>query len=378
MALDEFVVQYHLTDLQKQVDNHKSLADQYHTQNDNNISSLNNRVGTLETDGDEITGILNSLKTEIDTLKSNLTETNNELVKTKLINIKQDLVVRTLHNMTTFDAYDMHTDTFSDGENIDWENSIRAELLLDKQAIGKTRSSVVEVKQTMGESALLVSKNGTSDEAISQTFVLSKSKELHKVSIKVNTFSFDTWQPLHVRIRDANGGTILTETTLSPDKAIGNFVDVILPPYILNANVEYYIELATDDVYGYMIYVDTTDRYLAGTSFSLFNGTWTDNNHDIAFKVWCFPSADEDNATIYTVQKTLTSIPRTIVFEKEDVLQNGGINYFVTRDGGVNWKILQAGISTNLDDLPEGQNLIIKAQIEKDSYINGWGYVLTR
>ncbi|MNO98960.1 hypothetical protein D3C76_907210 [compost metagenome] len=247
------------------------------------------------------------------------------------------------------------------------------------QAVGKTRHSTMEVKQLNGPSNMLVANNGTADKAIAQSFTIDKDKQVDKVSIILSKFSDNTFQPVTVSIRHDIGGPDLTSRDIPVEQAVGGFIDVELPDYLLTANEVYYLVITTQDTYGYRVGYDGVDRYLGGTSFSLYNNVWTDNNRDIAFKIWCFPSADENNATILSMPKIFETTPKTIVFEREETVEAGsGINYFVSRDGGVNWKILQPGIETNLDDLPAGKTLILKAYILGTSRIDAWGYVVTR
>jgi uncharacterized coiled-coil protein SlyX len=377
--MDEFLIRHKFHTLDKTIEANKAAADQHLAQHDSDIASLDQRVDTLEGKETESSGAINTLRQQVTDLQKMLADVTHELNKTKLINLKQDIVIRTLHNMQAFDAYDMFADTFADATHIDMENSIRAEWMPDYQAVGKTRRSVVELQQLSAPTNFLIAKNQTSDEAIAQSFVIDKTKQVDKVSIVVSRFNDNTTQPLIVSIRATIDGPDLTSRDITANEAIGGFVDVELPDYMLDAGHVYYLVLRTNDSYGYRIGMDTVDKYLGGTSFSLFNNVWTDNNHDIAFKIWCFPSEDENNATILSVPKTLATTPKTIVFEREETLEPGsGINYFVSRDGGLNWKILQPGIVTNLDDLPPGNKLVLKAYILGSSRIEAWGYVVTR
>lgn len=375
--MDEFILQFTLHRLQSQIDGLRSVAEAYFDQNDANLAAMDQRVLTLETTDQEINGSINSLRDQLDSLASLLNTTIGELNKTKLVNIKQDILLRTMHNEKIFDAYDMYVDTFSNGDGVDWVESIRAELMTDFQAVGRTFKSVVEVQQTKNTSAMLISKNGSSDEAFTQSFRIDKAKELDKVSVFLEPFDNRTLQAIYVSITAIKGGPPLTQITLQPGDCVG-WLDLDIPNVQLVDNTDYYIDIRTNDIYGYKIGVDTADNYLPGTSFSLFGGVWTDNNFDIAFKVWCFPSADENNATIVTVPKMLSTEPTRIVFEREETVESGGINYYVSRDGGAHWKILQPGIETDLTDLPSGKALVIKAYIMSNARVNAWGYVVMR
>ncbi|WP_421021422.1 hypothetical protein, partial [Klebsiella pneumoniae] len=94
-------------------------------------------------------------------MQKDLRETKTELTKTKLINLKQEIVIRTLNNLKYFEAHDMFTDTFADGSGIDWDNSLRGALLPDAQAVGRTQSSIISAQQVSQKSALLIPKNGS-------------------------------------------------------------------------------------------------------------------------------------------------------------------------------------------------------------------------
>lgn len=377
-AMDEFVLNYTLQRIQKELDDHKLQSAEYQITNDQSLLALEGRVEGLEEYETETTGSINTLKELVEGLQKDLKETKNELNKTKMINIKQEIVVRTLHNLKTFNALDMYTDTFSDDTGVDWTKSVRASHLVEWQAVGKTRDSIAIVNQPQAPTYMLIGMNGSSDEAVQQTFMMDKDRELDKLSIYVEAFSADTYQPLIMSIKENPTGPALTSVDVTADSALGGWVDLEVPAYMMEAGKEYYLDIRTDDIYGYKIGMDPTDRYLAGTSLSLYNNVWTDNNYDIAFKIWCFPSADENDAIVYTNQVTLTTLPEYIVFEKDDTVIEGGIIYHVSRDGGLNWKLLQPSIETNLNDLPEGKDFVIRATITGDSRINAWGYVIKR
>jgi hypothetical protein len=366
--MDEFVLNHTLQDLQKQVDENQTQAVAYYEANDLVTEDLIDRVTSLENVGAE-TGIsLDSIQSLVESLQQQLADTNAELNKTKLVNLKQELVVRTLHNMTAFNGTDMYADTFANGEAIDWVTSIRAELLTEYQAVGRTRKSVIVVNQAQAPSFNL----------IYQTFLIDKDRQIDKVSLLVESYNQNTYQPLTVSIHETETGPALTSADIRADDAIGGWIDLVLPSYILTGNKEYHVRLTTEDIYGYKIGMDTLDHYLPGTAYSLFGGVWTDNNYDIGFKVWCYPSLDESDATIITVSKVYPTTPEYIVFEAQEVDIDGGITYYVSRNAGSNWKILQPGIETNLNDLPDGKTIVLKAIVTGSSRIEAWGYVIKR
>jgi hypothetical protein len=376
-VIDEFVLNYTLQQLQKQIDDNQNQATVYYEANDEAVQDITTRVETLENSG-ELTGInLSNIQKLVETLQTQLTDLNDELVKTKLINLKQEIVIRTLHNLEAFNGTDMYADTFVKGDAVDWKTSIRGELLTDYQAIGKTRKSVVVLSQEQVPSFNLISQNGNSDEAMYQTFMVYKDRQIDKISIFVEPFNQSTYQPITISIRTTENGPALTSADLKVENANG-WTDVTLPAYLLSANQEYQIHISTQDIYGYKIGMDTVDRYLAGTSFSKFGSVWTDNNYDIGFKVWCWPSADENDATLITVPKVYATLPEYMVFEAQETDIDGGVYYYVSRDGGANWKILQPGIETDLNDLPEGKSIVLKAVVTGGSRIEAWGYVIKR
>lgn len=377
--MDSFIVEHKLWSLQKQIHEHQAQTSAYFTDNDANLSALDQRIVGLETSATNVDGSINSLRGEVDSLKTFTTMLLNELNRVKLVNIKQDLIIRTYNNLQAFDGYGMFTDTFVNDDYIDWSKSIRAELMTDHQAIGKTRRSVIDTQQPLMTGTMMVSKNGSSDDAFAQTFILDKTKEVDIISLYLGRVSSNTTLPLRVSILNTLGGGPLVQVSISADELdTDRWIDINIPNIICDGGVEYYIDIRTDDAVGYKIGLDTRDNYLPGTSFSRFNGTWTDNNFDIAFKVWAYPSEDENNATIVTKVKTLATIPTSIVFEKEDHTVNGSLQYFVSRDKGENWKILQPGIPTDLNDLPPGKDLVIKAFLTGESRIEAWGYVVVR
>lgn len=377
--MDSFIVEHKLWSLQKQINEHKTQTSTYFTGNDANLANISDRITDLEAGATNVDSFINSLRNEVEGLKSFTTMLLTELNQVKLVNIKQDLVIRTYNNLQAFDGYGMFTDTFVNGDNIDWEKSIRAELMNDYQAVGKTRRSVVDVKQTMMTGSMMISKNGSSDDAFAQTFILDKTKEVDMISLYIGKVGPGTTLPLRISILDTLGGGALSQTFVAAnDITTDGWIDIDMPNVLCNAGVEYYIDIRTDDTTGYKIGLDTADNYLPGTSFSRFNNTWTDNNFDISFKVWAYPSEDENNATIFSKVKTFATVPTSIVFEREDRTNGGSVQYFVSRDGGVNWKILQPGVPTDLNDLPSGKDLVLKAFLTENSRIEAWGYVVVR
>lgn len=378
MELDEFVVEHMFYRLNKLIEKNQTQSVNYCNVNDENMLLVDKRVSTLETKATEKDKETLQLQKSIDALSKLLHSAIHEIDKTKLINLKQEIVVRTLHNMNALDAYDMLADTFSGSEQIDWDKSIRAELMNDTHSIGRTNKPIKEAYQESVKTRNLISKNGSSDEAMSQSFIIEKKKLLDRISVYIETFSQNTWQPIVIKLIEQPTAKVVGEKSLTPSTFINGWVDIAFASYEVREGIEYRIEIYTDDVYGYKIGMDNENKYAEGTSYSLFEGLWSDNNYDIGFRVWCYPSADENNATVYTIPKELSTIPESIVFEKEDTLLNGSINYYVSRNGGLDWKLLQPGISTDLSDIPEGNVLIIKGFIQGDSRIEAWGYVVAR
>lgn len=377
--IDEFVLNYTLERLDKKIDQHKKEQEGYEVATELALESLRKTTEGLLNEGSTMDGSLNTLVELVTDLTLDLKETKRELNKTKMANIKQEIVVRTLHNMNSFAAHDMYVDTFTDATNIDWPISIRGEWFSDLLAIGKTSASSVKVQQTSMKEPTLISANGSDDRALSQLFQIDKDQDIDKVSLYVTKHNENTWQPLIVSIRDINGGMILVDGKIDASKIVGGWVDIDLGNIRLNKFLDYYIDVRTDDTYGYRIGVDKSgDRYFSGTSYNLFNGVWTDNNFDLAFKVWCFAADDENDTTIITKKMTLATLPTSIVFDVEAVTIDGSINYFVSRDDGLNWKILQPGMETDLNDLPEGKDIRIKVYLLGNSRVDAWGYVIKR
>lgn len=376
--IDEFVLNYTLERLEKKVDENYRDVESYKKQIQQTLESYNDRTIELENAKTTFDSTINSLIELVNRLENELKKTEYELNKTILTNIKQKIMILTLHNLQAFNAHDMYVDTFTDDKNIDWSKSTLTEWISDLQAIGKSFNSYVKVKQTIMGNRFLISGNGSSDDGIIQSFHIDKAQEIDRFSFYVEPHDKNSWRDLKVRLYDVLGGSPIAETTVLSKNIKSDWVDAVFPRTMLEEYKDYYVEITTDDPYGYRIGVDFTDTYLPGTSYSLYNGTYSDNNYDMAFKVWCYPASDEIEGYIYTKPKQLDFKPLSIIFEKEDVLMNGVINYHVSIDNGKTWKILQPGVETNLEDLPDGRELVIRATITGGCYINAWGYVIKR
>lgn len=377
-AMDEFVLNYTLQRLEKKVDLHKQEHLDYESSNNIEISGLKDRTSNLENSEVELSGTINSLIESVNDLQHELSVTRKELNKTKMVNLKQEIVVRTLHNLEYFEAHDMYADTFVNDQNIDWALSERAEMIEEEQAIGRIRSSMSVAEQLNVPSSLLITNTTSSDQAVAQSFSIDKERSLHKVAISLDAHTTDTTYPCEVRVTSVLGGSPVATRQVTINDVSGGWIEFDFSGVVLSPFVEYYLEVHTADVHGYRIGMDLVDQFMAGTSYSLYNGVWTDNNHDIGFQVWCYPAVDEDDATVITNMREYQTAPSSIVFEKEDTLVDGTINYYVSRDNGETWKILQPGIETSLDDLPTGMQLLLKAYITGSSHIDAWGYVIKR
>lgn len=376
--MDEFLIRDQLHKLDVSVKANKDRAEFVFKDHAEALDSLDGRMLNTEEKDVSLLRALETLQAEMVTMKTSMSNINAELIKTKLVNVKQDMVIRTMNNLTAFDGYDMFVDTFADGKFIDFNKSVRAELMVDKQAVGKTRSSIVEVKQTSNPLKMLIAGTDQADKAVAQSFMISKDKQVDKLSILASPYNDQTYMPMIVSIRKQIDGPDLTSRDVQVSEAIGVFIDIDVPDIVLKGGEVYYLVIQTNDPYGYKIGYDSADKYLSGTSFNKFGNVWSDNGYDIGFKIWCFPSADENNAIIYTLPKMFPAPPASIVFEAEhDVSDGGSVNYAVSRDGGTNWKILQPGIETNLNDLPTGRTLLLRASIEGSGNIMSWGYVIT-
>lgn len=376
--MDAFIMEWTMFNLQRQIDANRLAADQHFTMLDDEVADIKDRLTFLENSSNSVDTSINNLRTDIANLQKLVSQLTNELNKTKLVNLKQEIIIRTMHNMNVFKADDMYVDTFANGDNIDFIHSIRAEWMEDHQAIGKTRGSTIIVQQALTPSALFISKNGVSDEAIAQSFLSDQSRRIDKISLYVGKYNASTNRPLTVALRDQPNGADLTSADINLADTNMTWVDVDLPDYTMNADQLYYIVVYSEDTYGYKIGIDPQDRYLGGSSFSLYQGNWMDNGFDIAFKVWAFPSDAENNATILTNPVIYDTTPLTMIFEKQDMMIDGSIVYYVSRDGGGTWKVLQPGIVTDLNDLPPGKSIVLKAYVTGESRVEAWGYVITR
>ncbi len=377
--MDSFLLEHYLRDLRKSIQDNRGQIDNALTSQKNRIDGLEARIETLENSSTYVGGEIGTLSSALAAVNNKMKIVERALMKASIINIKQEMTIRTLHNLNVYRADDMFIDTFASTDGINMETSVRTEWIEDLQSIGLTTRSFIDTQQTSVKTSTLISKNGSSDEMLAQSFVISKDRTMDRVSLYVSPFSASTNQPLFVSIRDSLNGVDLTSAELDVGEATGSFVNIDLPDYQLEANKEYFLIVKTNDVYGYKIGMDAVDRYFLGTCYSQFNTTWTDNRYDIGFKIWCYPTADENHATIYTKPHVYSTEPQSIVFEREDAVDAGtSVNYFVSRDSGANYKILQPGVQTDLTDLPPGKTIVLKAQILGAARVDAWGYVITR
>ena len=379
--LDPFLVNYHLENL---LELNKSLREEHEnykvTAGEEN-EVLNKRIAELEDTNDSFAGTVNTLTKMIEDLTSVVESMNGELIDAKLTNIKQEIVTRTLRNLNQYKAHDMFVDTFTTADDIDWVTSIRGEWFDDLKAIGRTTASTVYVDQSIASTMLLLTGNAGEDNAVCQSFTLDKTQDIDKISLRIEKHHENTWKPLHIKVTDDLAGTnIITTGVINASDITGdNWYDIDLKNIQLTKFTEYYITISTEDTYGYRVGQHTaSDTYFVGTSYIKFSNVWTDNNYDIAFKVWCYAAFDEDNATIITSAHDYPGKLESIVFDVESVTYSGSINFFVSCDDGSNWKILEAGMETSLLDLPSTNKLRIKTQIEGNSRVDAWGYVIKR
>lgn len=376
--MDDFVLNYTLQRLDKTIQENKQATDDYAESNNQAVTLLTGRTEVLEESMTSSGNEFNALVELVGRLEKKLDETEHELTKTQLNNLKQEIHIRTMHNLQIYDGHNMFVDTFTTDDEIDWDLSVRGRWDSIQKSIGMSGEPTAKIKQLSIPTSVLISRDGSSDEAVAQSFTVDKDQQMDRISIYVEAHKETTWQPLVVRMTTSRGGAALVSVTIPIEEISGGWIDVDFPNLNLTAMTEYYIEIHTDDIYGYRIGADLTDTYLAGTSFSRFGSAWTDNNHDIGFTMWAYPAADELNGIIYTKMRQIETEPLSIVFEKDDMLIDGIVNYDVSRDNGLTWKILQSGMETSLEDLPPGNELIIRANITGGSYINAWGYVLKR
>lgn len=379
--LDPFLVNYHIERLlelnQALLQKHEDYVQEAEKEN----NSLKIKISELENTNNAFSGTVNSLTTMISDLSKVVESLNGELIDTKLTNIKQEMVTRTLLNMNQYEANDMYVDTFTTADGIDWGTSIRGEWFDDLRAIGRTTASTVYVKQETASSKLLLTGNAGDDNAVCQSFTLDKTQDIDKISLRIEKHQETTWKPLLVKITDDLAGiNIITEGSIDASVITEDgWYDVELNNIQLTKYTEYYITIYTEDTYGYRIGQHTsTDTYFVGTSYIKFSNVWTDNNYDIAFKVWCYAAADEDNATIITTVHEYEGELQTMVFDAESVTYSGSINFFVSCNDGADWKILEPGLETSLLDLPSTNKVRIKTYIDGNSRVDAWGYVIKR
>lgn len=379
--LDPFLTTYQLERQQELHDNLRKEYEGYKVDAGKNEAILLERIKGLEDENSSFQGAINSL-TDMLSLTSKMIESlNGEIVDTKLTNIKQEMVVRTLMNLNQYKAHDMFVDTFTTADDIDWGSSIRGEWFEDLNAIGRTTASTVYVNQSVQSSKLLITGNAGDDNAVCQSFMIDNSQDIDKISLYLEKHDVSAWKPLTVVVSDNLAGTnIITVGSIgAADITSEGWYDIDLSNIELQKNTEYFITISTEDTYGYRIGWHTkNDTYFVGTSYIKFNNVWTDNNYDIAFKVWCYAAKDEDNATIVTLAHDFEGTLETIVFDVESVTFSGSMNYHVSINNGADWKILEPGMETSLLDLPPGNKVRIKAQIEGNSRIDAWGYVIKR
>lgn len=379
--LDPFLTTYQLERLLSLNKELRQSHEDYQKQTESDKNALIERIKELEGTNDSFDATIKSLVDMIDGLGVLIESLNGELIDSKLTNIKQEIVTRTMLNLTQYKAHDMFVDTFTLPEGIDWGVSTRGEWFEDFKSIGRTTASTVYVEQNNTSSKLLITGNVGEDNAVCQSYTLDKTQDIDKISLYLEKHNVNAWKPLIVKITDDLAGTniITTGSIQASDITEEGWYDIEVNNIQLQKFTEYYITISTEDTHGYRIGQHTTgDTYFVGTSYIKFNGVWTDNNYDIAFKVWCYAAADEDNATIVTVNSVYEGTLQTIVFEAESVTYSGSINYYVSCDDGSNWKILEPGIETQLGDIPSTNKIRIKAYIDGNSRIDAWGYVIKR
>lgn len=341
------------------------------------VDRLNAIDEKIVSDGNTVESLMSLVKM----ISSTVSSMQQDIVSSKLNNIKQDMVVRTLLNLQQYNAHDMFVDTFTTADDIDNLLSIRNEWIENENAIGKTTKSTRYVNQPEHNTKILITGNSGDDNAICQSFVLDKTQDIDKISLYVSKNSENVWKNLSIKVTDdIEGFNILTSGIIEPsDVDEEGMYGIELSNIQLQKHKEYYITIETEDTYGYRIGVQNQkDTYFAGTSFVKFNNVWTDNNFDIRFEVWCFAAADEDDATIVTKSRLFEGTMSDIVFDCEYTVYSGSTNFFVSLDDGANWKILEPGIRTSLDEVNSTGVMRIKAYIKGNARIDAWGYVLKR
>ncbi len=379
--LDPFIINHTLETLRRKNNELREEFIDYVALNNKAVEDMKTALEAQDKKDQEAIATITTLTQMIENLTGVVESLNSEVVQTKLNNIKQEIVTRTLSNMQQYRAHDMFVDTFTTADDIDDGVSIRAEWFADFKAVGRTTAATVYADQSSHPNLILITGNAGDDNGLSQSFILDKNQMIDKVSIYVEKHNVSAWKPILVKIStDLEGVNIVTTGLLNPtDINSAGFYDIKVNNVMLAQYTDYFMSITTEDTYGYRIGVDTgKDTYFPGTSYIRYNNVWTDNNFDIAFKVWCFAAFEDNNATIVTKVHEYEGTLQSIVFDVEAVTTSGSINYYVTIDDGANWKILEPGIETNLLDLAKGNKVRIKAYIDGNSRVDAWGYVIKR
>lgn len=381
IELDPFIINHSIETLRKKNAEIRAEFEKYVVDNNKVISDMNDVIEEQKDKDDEAIGTINTLTDMINNLTDVVEALNTELVQTKLNNIKQEMITRTLSNLQQYKAHDMFVDTFTTADGIDQSLSTRADWFADFKAIGRTTSATVYAQQLSAPNLILITGNAGDDNGLSQSFILDRNQMIDKVSIYIEKHDESAWKPLLVKISsDVRGENVMATGVIQPSEIVSSgFYDIKVNNVMLANYTDYYLTVTTEDTYGYRIGVDTSkDQYFPGTSYIKYNDVWTDNNFDIAFKVWCFAAEEDNNATIITVAHEYEDELQAIVFDAESVTTSGSLNYYVSIDDGANWKILEPGIETSLLDVPSGNKLRIKAYIDGNSRVDAWGYILKR
>lgn len=379
--LDPFLFNYYIEELRELNEALKEEHESYKLIAEEERKLLRERIVELEGKSNQFTGTISSLTDKLTEVGRLIDSLNGELVDTKLTNIKQEFVTRTLRNLNQYKAHDMFVDTFTTADDIDWGTSTRGEWFDDLKAIGRTTASTVYVDQSQATSKLLLTGNAGEDNAVCQSFTLDKTQDIDKISLRIEKHHENTWKPLFIKITDDLAGTnVITSGVINAaDITEDKWYDIELNNIQMTKFTEYYLTVYTEDTYGYRVGQHTTsDTYFVGTSYIKFSNVWTDNNYDIAFKVWCYAAADEDNATMITKAHEYKGELQSIVFDVESVTYTGSVNFFVSCNDGTDWKILEPGMETSLLDLPSTNKLRIKTYMDGNSRVDAWGYVIKR
>lgn len=94
---------------------------------------------------------------------------------------------------------------------------------------------------------------------------------------------------------------------------------------------------------------------------------------------WTFISEVEvigtigDSVLVSTAEE-LDAVPSRLLFSAEEQLNNGAITYYASRDGGTTWLEISKDQVIELDELPTGTSLRIKAVITGDAKLLAWGW----